>query len=73
MPTKRIVLAICGAVMAAAQTPADLSKYLQKYDAKKYIVRPANGAIKHEYLIPAGPFTHLFDWDMYFMGVALTL
>jgi len=35
-------------------------------------VRPASGAIKHDYLIPAGPFTHLFDWDMYFMGVALS-
>jgi putative isomerase len=67
-----VALGICGVVMAAAQTPAELSNFLRKYDAKKNIVRPASGAIRHEYLIPAGPFTHLFDWDMYFMGVALS-
>ena len=72
MWTNLAVLAICGAGMAGAQTSTELSKFLRKSDAKKYIVRPANGAIKHEYLIPAGPFTHLFDWDMYFMGVALS-
>jgi len=72
MLTNLVVLGICGAAMAGAQTSAELSQFLQKYDAKKFIVRPANGMLKHEYLIPAGPFTHLFDWDMYFMGVALS-
>ena len=67
-----VLLAICGVGVAAAQAPSELSTFFQKYDAKKFIVRPANGAIKHEYLIPAGPFTQLFDWDMYFMGVALS-
>jgi putative isomerase len=28
--------------------------------------------LKHEYLVPAGPYFQLFDWDMYFMGVALS-
>ncbi len=67
-----VALGICGATIASAQTSSELSQFLQKYDAKKFIIRPANGAMRHEYLIPAGPFTHLFDWDMYFMGVALS-
>jgi len=61
-----------GAVLAGAQTSAELSEYLRKSGTKQLIMRPAKGAIRHSYLIPAGPFTHLFDWDMYFMGVALS-
>jgi neutral trehalase len=69
----RFVAAICAsAVLAPGQSSAELSEYMKKSGVKQFIVRPPSGAVKHEYLIPAGPFTHLFDWDMYFMGVALS-
>jgi neutral trehalase len=35
-------------------------------------VRPPQGLLKYEYLVPGGKYTQLFDWDMYFTGVALS-
>jgi putative isomerase len=71
--TSRFVAALCAsAALAAAQSSAELSAYLKKSGVKQFVVRPPSGALKHEYLIPGGPFTQLFDWDMYFMGVALS-
>ena len=65
-------VAILGVAVVTAQDSAELARFIEKSGAKKFIVRPPSGALKHEYLIPAGPFTQLFDWDMYFMGVALS-
>ena len=59
-------------MLAAAQSPEELSAFMKKSGVKQFVVRPPSGALKHEYLIPGGPFTQLFDWDMYFMGVALS-
>ena len=72
MLSRAVAAMAASVVLGGAQTPAELSEHLRKSGAKEFIVRPAKGAIKHDYLIPAGPFTHLFDWDMYFMGVALS-
>lgn len=36
------------------------------------IKRPAKGKLAHDYLVPAGPYTEQWDWDAFFMGVALT-
>lgn len=38
----------------------------------KQIVRTPNGRMHHKYLIPGASYFQLFDWDTYFMGVALS-
>jgi putative isomerase len=53
-------------------TPAELSAFLKSSKAKTNIVKPASGILKHPYLVPAGPYNQLFDWDTYFMGIALS-
>lgn len=37
-----------------------------------HIVKPPQGLLRHEYIVPAGPYFQLFDWDMYFMSAALS-
>ncbi|HUX45320.1 MAG TPA: trehalase family glycosidase [Terracidiphilus sp.] len=32
-------------------------------------IRPANGYIKHPYLIPAGYYNQMWDWDGFFLGL----
>ncbi|RMG42343.1 MAG: hypothetical protein D6719_06600 [Candidatus Dadabacteria bacterium] len=39
--------------------------------ARQQIVRKANGALPYDYLVPAGPYSEQWDWDAFFMGVAL--
>ena len=36
------------------------------------IVRKPNGWLHHEYLVPGADYNQLFDWDTYFMGVAMS-
>jgi putative isomerase len=55
-----------------AQSRSEISQLFEKYHAKQNIVKPPQGILKYEYLVPAGPYFQLFDWDMYFMGVALS-
>ncbi len=55
-----------------AQQQSEISQLFAKYGFKQNIVKPPSGILKHEYLVPAGPYTQLFDWDTYFMGVALS-
>ncbi len=38
----------------------------------RQIVRQPNGQLHHAYLIPGAGYYQLFDWDTYFMGVALS-
>jgi putative isomerase len=54
-----------------AQT-SEISRLFVQMHAKENVVKPPKGILKHEYLVPAGPYFQLFDWDMYFMGVALS-
>lgn len=57
---------------AGAQQQSEISRLFTEHGLKKNIVKPPGGILKHEYLVPAGPYTQLFDWDTYFMGVALS-
>ncbi|HEV2615704.1 MAG TPA: trehalase family glycosidase [Candidatus Acidoferrales bacterium] len=61
----------CGAMRTGAQQ-SEISRLIVKSGAKQNIVKPASGILKHPYMVPAGPYTQLFDWDTYFMGVALS-
>ena len=36
----------------------------------KDVRRPPKGVLKHPYLVPAGPYSQLWDWDAVFLGVA---
>jgi alpha,alpha-trehalase len=38
----------------------------------KGIIKPANKALKYDYLVPAGPYTEQWDWDAFFMAGALS-
>jgi neutral trehalase len=60
------------AQLAGAQAKSEISKLFERYHAKQNVIKPPKGILKHEYLVPAGPYFQLFDWDMYFMGVALS-
>ncbi|HEY6893827.1 MAG TPA: trehalase family glycosidase, partial [Rhodanobacteraceae bacterium] len=42
------------------------------HELKQHIVKPPAGLLLHEYIVPDGPYFQLFDWDMYFMSVALS-
>jgi alpha,alpha-trehalase len=33
--------------------------------------RPPSGILKYKYLVPAGPYEQMWDWDSLFMGVAM--
>jgi neutral trehalase len=66
------VFMMCGAITASARDKAELSSLFQKYKVEDGIVKPPKGLLKYPYLVPSGPYFHLFDWDTYFMGVALS-
>ena len=38
---------------------------------KAQVKRKANGFIKHDYLVPAGPYQEQWDWDAFFIGMSL--
>src|SRR3989304_3780199 len=38
---------------------------------KAFIKRRAQGHIPYDYLVPSGPYQEQWDWDAFFMGVAL--
>ena len=39
---------------------------------KAFIKRRARGHIPFDYLVPGGPYEEMWDWDAFFMGVALS-
>lgn len=55
-----------------AQTRNEIAELFAKYNVKQDVVKPPKGILKHEYLVPSGPYWQLFDWDMCFMSVALS-
>jgi len=65
-------LALVLASAAQAQNGTEISRLIAQIHAKENVVKPPKGILKHEYLVPAGPYFQLFDWDTYFMGVALS-
>lgn len=66
------LVGLLGLQAARAQQPSEISQLFVHLGVKQKIVRQPAGILKHEYLVPAGPYTQLFDWDTYFMGVALS-
>lgn len=45
---------------------------VRKFDAlRPQTIRPAEGFIKHDYLIPAGYYKQMWDWDGFFIGCHL--
>jgi putative isomerase len=56
----------------AQEAPASLGDLFAKHRLKEIVVKPPRGLLRHEYIVPDGPYFQLFDWDMYFMGVALS-
>ena len=66
-----MLLLPCGPA-AAAEAGGDLSALLASRELKRHIVKPPRGLLTHEYIVPDGPYFQLFDWDMYFMGAALS-
>ncbi|HUY12072.1 MAG TPA: trehalase family glycosidase [Terriglobia bacterium] len=59
-------------VPARAQDASEIARLFKQHELKQNIVKPSQGLLKHQYLVPSGPYFQLFDWDMYFMGVALS-
>jgi alpha,alpha-trehalase len=41
-------------------------------EKKSMVKRPARGKIPYDYLVPAGYYQEQWDWDAFFMGVALS-
>lgn len=60
------------AISSSAQEKTEIEQLFQKYKVKEGIVKPPKGLLKYPYLVPSGPYYQLFDWDTYFMGVALS-
>ena len=67
-------LSLCalGAAPARSDDGQELSRIFKQSGFKENVVKPAAGILKHQYVVPAGPYFQLFDWDMYFMSVALS-
>lgn len=61
-----------GVVVCAADMSTQLSSFIAQHGLKRDIVKPPNGILLHEYIVPDGPYFQLFDWDMYFMSAALS-
>ena len=73
---KRILLCLLSLLICASAYAADasslLSSLIARHALKRHIVKPPSGILRHEYIVPDGPYFQLFDWDMYFMGAALS-
>jgi Mannosylglycerate hydrolase MGH1-like glycoside hydrolase domain len=68
-----LVLAACfSSGFGQAQSSAELQRLFEKYHLQEGVLKPPSGILKHSYLVPSGPYFQLFDWDSYFMGVALS-
>ncbi|HEY7790773.1 MAG TPA: trehalase family glycosidase [Vicinamibacterales bacterium] len=65
-------LLLIGTPTDYAQAPASLSSLIASHELKRDIIKKPAGLLLHEYVVPKGPYFQLFDWDMYFMGVALS-
>jgi alpha,alpha-trehalase len=61
------------AALTAADKPANLAQTLDQVSAayaklEPQSIRPAEGFIKYDYLIPAGYYKQMWDWDGFFIG-----
>ncbi len=73
------ILTVCLGLSAfafPANQPSDLAQTLSEVSAayaklQPQSVRPAEGFIKYDYLIPAGYYKQMWDWDGFFIGCHL--
>ncbi len=72
MICEALLLALINTPQISAQQPGEIAQLFKKYDVKQNVIKPPKGILKHPYLVPSGPYWQLFDWDMYFMSVALS-
>jgi neutral trehalase len=56
------------ATASPAAVSDELAQWLNKL--RPGVLRPAQGSLKHPYLVP-GAYTQAWDWDSYFIGLAL--
>jgi alpha,alpha-trehalase len=54
---------------SVAQLSTDVAKVYAQLEPRS--IRPAEGFIKYDYLIPAGYYKEMWDWDGFFIGVHL--
>jgi len=47
----------------------EINKYIAPFKAG--VKRKAKGVLKHDYLVPGGVYEEQWDWDAFFMGMAL--
>lgn len=66
------LLSLTSLCLASAKHQSKIASLFEKYHFTQNIVKPPAGILQHPYLVPSGPYFQLFDWDMYFMGVALS-
>jgi len=57
---------------ASHNSPNEIGFLINAHGYKDGVIKAPQGLLKHPYLVPAGPYFQLFDWDMYFMSVALS-
>jgi alpha,alpha-trehalase len=67
-----LLLSLAG-TLRAADKPASLAQTLTEVSAayaklEPQSIRPAEGFIKYDYLIPAGYYKQMWDWDGFFIG-----
>jgi alpha,alpha-trehalase len=60
-------------LLSAADKPASLAQTLTEVSAayaklEPQSIRPAEGFIEYDYLIPAGYYKQMWDWDGFFIG-----
>ncbi|MGA3328949.1 MAG: trehalase family glycosidase [Terriglobia bacterium] len=73
-----IFYGLCLSLLVPCSLPAqttnsvELAQLIKQYKYKESTVRPPQGLLKYEYLVPGGKYSRLFDWDMNFIGVALS-
>ena len=70
-----VSFAIYGMLIAVALVTADNANTTLVYDHVKKNARTTfkepSGHLKYKYLVPGGPYDQLWDWDSFFMGVAM--
>jgi alpha,alpha-trehalase len=65
---------VIGAQLLCAQSDPGESALLRRVNTDfarlaSQTIRPADGYIRHPYLIPAGYYTQMWDWDGFFIGL----
>ena len=67
------IFALSNCALSSAPQPTDaalLSDFTADFTRlAPQTIRPADGYIKYPYLIPAGYYTQMWDWDGFFIGV----